>query len=319
MTPETRASMTATTAMTTHTVLGRPTRVLDVGPADGPVLLCSSGIASMVNDWVPLAEMLMSGTRVIAFDRPGYAPGDDVPSDRLDLHEEVSRLLGVLSACGVAKPVTLAGHSFGAAIAEATARLHPEHVSHLVLLDGSVVEPPRPRRESGRRATCRRPRGADDVSSPWLARATRQVALSAARSRLLGVAWRVLGPVTFAVGAPSRLRYVATREGLLRQAGSPTMPAAIVRELMGYSPAMAELLALRSSRPLAHSTGVLAVAANGWRGRTEPTAWVRSVLRQAEALEAEAPVTAVVVPRSGHLVMLDQPGRVAELIAAAVR
>lgn len=197
MTPQPLASMSATTVMTTHTVLGRPARVLDVGPADGHVVLCSSGIASMLSDWVPLAEMLTHDVRVIAFDRPGYAPGDDVPTGPLDLHEEVSRLLGVLTACAVSHPVTVTGHSFGAAIAEATARLHPEHVAHLVLLDGSVVEPSEAERDPSHPATNHHLSTADgEAPIRRLARAARQVVLPAARSRLVGVAWRMLGPAT---------------------------------------------------------------------------------------------------------------------------
>ena len=72
-----------------HVVVGAPVRVLDVG--SGPVVLCASGVASVLWDWVPVVEMLRGDHRVIVLDRPGYAPGQDVAETLPDLDTEAAR------------------------------------------------------------------------------------------------------------------------------------------------------------------------------------------------------------------------------------
>ena len=71
------------------------------------------------------------------------------------LEDDAAHLLNALDALGVPGPVTFVGHSFGAVVAEAAARMAPERAAALVLLDGSLAEdgsaePETPR--SGRRA-----------------------------------------------------------------------------------------------------------------------------------------------------------------------
>ncbi|WP_420107586.1 alpha/beta fold hydrolase [Kocuria marina] len=122
--------------VSTREVLGGPVRILDVG--SGPVIVCCSGVASTLWDWLPVVERLRRDHRVIVYDRPGYAPGDRVSEQLPDLNAEADRFAAVLAACGVREPVTAVGHSFGGAVVEVAARVHPERIRHLVLLDASV-------------------------------------------------------------------------------------------------------------------------------------------------------------------------------------
>ena len=77
-------------------VQGVPVRVLDIG--SGPALVCSSGVASVLWDWAPVVELLRGDHRVIVLDRPGYAPGQEVPETLPELDTEAARLLAVLDA-----------------------------------------------------------------------------------------------------------------------------------------------------------------------------------------------------------------------------
>ncbi|MDO4919600.1 alpha/beta fold hydrolase [Kocuria sp.] len=292
----------------TVSVLGRPTRLLDVG--SGPVLLCSSGVASVVWDWLPVAALLRDRFRVVVVERPGYAPGDPVPAHLPDLAEEAARLVAVLEAREIAGPVTAVGHSFGAAVAEAAARLHPERVCSLVLLDGSVPE------AEGVAA-------GDDAARA--AHRFRSLTRPAALSRPVGWVWRVVAAAVFTALVPARRTVVGSADDSARgrtrqrhpEAPASSTLAASLRELAGYRSCMRELVALRSAVPLAPELPVLVVAANGRLPRRRPSAWVRHVLRQARALDREARVTTRVVSGSGHFVMLDRPVRTAELVTEA--
>ena len=285
-------------ALSAPVVRGRRTRILDVG--SGPVLLCSSGAASVLWDWLPLVQLLRDRYRVVVVDRPGYAPGDPVTPGLPTLEDEAARLVAVLDTLGVSEPVTAVGHSFGAAVVEATARLHPGRVAGLVLLDGSVPEA----------------EGAEpDVDAARTARRFRRVTLPVVMSRPVELLWRALGPIFFTCSVPGRRR-VARALGvrvLPETADQATMTASL-RDLVGYRSCMHHLEQLRSSTALPSQLPVLVVAANGRLPRRRPSRWVRHVLRQARELGREAAVTVRVVSRSGHFVMLDRPGRTAELI-----
>lgn len=284
----------------THTVLGTRTRILDVG--SGPVVVCSSGVASVLWDWAPVVALLRRTHRVIVVDRPGYAPGDEVSAVLPTLEGEAEHLLAALGACGVTEPVTAVGHSFGAALVEAAARWHPERIRSLVLLDGSV-----PHAEGTH--------GHDDAARA--ARRFRQRTLPIALSRPVGAVWVALGPGLSTVLVPGRRGLARAIPGLRAEAGAQSTLAASLRELAGYPACMGELERLRVRRPLSRGLPVVVVAANGRLPRPGLSLWVRHVLRQARGFSHEARLTCRVLRRSGHFVMLDQLHRTAELIARA--
>lgn len=281
-------------------VRGVPVRVLDIG--SGPALVCSSGVASVLWDWAPVVELLRGDHRVIVLDRPGCAPGQAVPETLPDLDAEAARLLAVLDALHVTGPVTAVGHSFGAAVVEAAARLHPGRLASLVLLDGSV-----PEAEGADRAH-------DEARA---ARRFRHRTHPAARSRAVRRLWRLVGPAVSVVLVPGRLRVARVMGGLRAEASAPNTLLASLRELAGYVACMNRLRELRARLPLDPGVPLTVVAANGRVPRPGLSRWVRHVLAQATRLAGETSVCSVVVSRSGHFVMLDQPRRTAELIARA--
>ncbi len=95
---------------------------------------------------------------------------------------------------------------------------------------------------------------------------------------------------------------------------SPNFLMASLRELAGYVACMNRLQELAAHTPL--DPDVLVVAANGRLPRIGTTRWVRHVLARATYLPREAPVHTIVLPRSGHFVMVDHPERIAAVIAS---
>lgn len=284
-----------------HVVVGAPVRVLDVG--SGPVVLCASGVASVLWDWVPVVEMLRGDHRVIVLDRPGYAPGQDVAETLPDLDTEAARLLAVIDTLSVAGPVTAVGHSFGAAVVEAAARLQPGRLASLVFLDGSVPEA----------------EGADpDHDGARAAHRFRHGTHPVIRSRSARCIWRAVGPALSAALVPGRRRVAHHLGGLRSEGAAASTLLASLRELAGYVSCMNRLRELREQNPLDPHVPLTVVAANGLLPRPGLSRWVRQVLAQAGQLARETAVRRVVLSRSGHFVMLDQPRRTAELIAQAV-
>jgi surfactin synthase thioesterase subunit len=111
---------------------GSPTIILEPGDQD-------AGIARFTGS--PLARILVTQTRVCAYDRPGLGQSDAAPVRPRDADDAVRDLDGVLTAAKVDEPYLLVGSSFGGFIAMFYASSHPENVAGVVLLD--VPPPPK--------------------------------------------------------------------------------------------------------------------------------------------------------------------------------
>lgn len=262
----------------------------------GPPVVLSAGLAMAWFDWDPVAALLVAqGRTVIRFDRPGHglsAPATAPPTAA----GEARRIAGLLDALGLPGPATVAGHSIAGFHAEAFARLYPERTAALVLVDTSVEEHPRAVLPAGLRT-------------------------GAARG---------LGRILTAAGLPAALGPLARRAAVraLRTGGGDPAARDLVRrcyrtgrvwrgallEDSRYPDTAAELLALRTGRPLAAPATVLA-GYDGSAGRAA-LSWLG---RQAELADRLGARFEVAEP-AGHLVMLDRPGRVARAVLdAAVR
>lgn len=212
------------------------------------------------------------------------------------LEDDAAHLLNALDALGVPGPFTFVGHSFGAVVAEAAARMAPERAAALVLLDGSLAE--------------------DGSAEPETPRSGRRARLLAAalRSRPGVAAWRVCGPTILTLTVPARRSLARSVPGLRDEMASISVLETCLHELSAYSSCVRQLHALRTTSPLTPQLPTLVVAANGRLQRRTPTRWVRAVLRQTREIAADADVRKAVVERSGHFVMLDRPQRMADLI-----
>lgn len=247
----------------------------------GPVCVLSAGLGLAWFDWDAVVEILAPARTVVRFDRPGSGLSGHarVPPT---LAGEAERIVRILDALGFAGPATVVGHSLAGFHCEAFARLHPGRASGLVLLDSSVEEQPK----------TRVPRG---------------VRVGAAR-----VGGAVLGGVGLPRAVGPAVRRAAVRgdgasAGVARRVyGVSRVWQGALLEYATYADTARELTALRRASPLPPRlpATVLAAYANGAGG------WLARQRSLATSLNATFHVAAP----SGHLVMRDAPGGVAEAV-----
>jgi len=117
---------------------GRSVRVLRGG--NGPLVLCLHGFACSADLWRPtLPALIEAGYSALAIDLPGH--GASYRPRRAYSVADLTRLVAdVLHAVG-AECVALIGNSLGGAVASEFALLHPERVTHLVLVDPFGLDP----------------------------------------------------------------------------------------------------------------------------------------------------------------------------------
>ena len=101
-----------------------------------PVVVFETGLGQSMTTWRPIFEKVGELTKVFAYDRPGYELSSDVSS--IISAEEVAELLYEnLHETGNMPPYIIVGHSFGGILANAFARIYPEDVIGVVLIDSS--------------------------------------------------------------------------------------------------------------------------------------------------------------------------------------
>lgn len=268
------------------------------GAGQPAVLLCA-GMAEGAATWDRLVPLLAGRHRVLRLDRPGLGV---VPAGRgaPTLAGEVARIGAVLDAHAPDRAVLVA-HSAAALAAEAYARLRPDRVAGLVLVDPSVVTP---------------------SSERLSAAAARLVAAGAPTLRALldrsGVARR-LGPWAWARAVR---RFSAERPDPARRAwaervyGSGAVLTTVLVEWLAYRSAAAELLALRRrTAPPAAPVVVLTALGDLPPGRARAT-WRSGHAALADAFPAGRQE---VLRDARHLVQWDHPGVVAAAVAAVGR
>ncbi|GAA3081611.1 alpha/beta hydrolase [Streptomyces rectiviolaceus] len=248
----------------------------------GPVCVLSAGLGLAWFDWDAVVERLAPSRTVVRFDRPGSGLSGHarVPPTLVGEAERIARVLDALGFGG--RPATVVGHSLAGFHCEAFARLFPARTSGLVLVDSSVEEHPR----------VRVPRG---------------VRVGAAR-----VCGAVLGGVGLPRAAGPVLRRVAVRgdgaraDAVRRVYGSSRVLLGSLLEYATYGDAAVELAALRREFPLPGRLPVTVLAA--YSGGS--VGW----LTRQRALAASLHATFRVAEPSGHLLMRDAPGGVAEAV-----
>lgn len=101
----------------------------------GPSVVFESGLGDGYAPWQSVLEAVATRASVFAYDRAGYggsAPSS-APRDGSTLVSELDRALAVAN---VAPPYVLVGHSLGGQLVQLFARLHPDRVRAVVLVDG---------------------------------------------------------------------------------------------------------------------------------------------------------------------------------------
>lgn len=104
----------------------------------GPGVVCLHANASTSGQWRALMERLAARHQVLAPDLYGAGRSPEWTQGRdLMLADEAAFIEPVLDAAGPA-PVTLIGHSYGAAVALKTALLHPQRIGALALYEPTL-------------------------------------------------------------------------------------------------------------------------------------------------------------------------------------
>ena len=104
---------------------------------NGPGVVCLHANASTSSQWRSLMDCLAPNFRVLAPDLYGSGQSPDWPSrEVISLHDEAALIEPVLASAGA--PLTLVGHSYGAALALIVALANPGRVAALVLYEPTL-------------------------------------------------------------------------------------------------------------------------------------------------------------------------------------
>ena len=99
------------------------------------VVVFESGLRGTLDQWDKVLDAVSPDASVFAYNRAGYA-NSEASEGRRDGATIVRQLRQVLRHKGLHPPYVLVGHSLGALYMQQFARMHPEEVSGIVLVDG---------------------------------------------------------------------------------------------------------------------------------------------------------------------------------------
>ena len=112
---------------------GYKLHMLDQGMG-GPTVVIDSGVKCNCLDWSLVQPEIAKFTRVVTYDRAGYAWSDESPLDRTSANI-VYELRSMLKNEGIPGPYILVGHSFGGNNMQLFAMTYPDEVAGLILVD----------------------------------------------------------------------------------------------------------------------------------------------------------------------------------------
>lgn len=125
-----------------------PGRMVDLGGrrlhanlsgTGSPAVVIESGAGAFSVDWAMVQPEVAKFTRVVTYDRAGYAWSDRGPSQD-SIEQTVDDLHLLLRKAGVRPPYVMVGASLGAIYVRAFQRRFPEEVAGLVFVDGTHDE-----------------------------------------------------------------------------------------------------------------------------------------------------------------------------------
>ena len=264
-----------------ETLGGRSVHWAEIPGEAAPVLLLG-GCGVPYTLWQYVVDGLNG--RLMLLDRPGMA-GSRWPRRLPLLSEEVATLAAMIDRIGA--PTVVVGHSMGGPHAEALARVHPDLVSGVVLVDGSMSWHPRPSR----------------LERAWLV-AARAVQASMHVPPLQAVAVAADKAMISAQSVRTQVALMPPWAGWAFR--DPDGAAMVIAEQAAYGRQLTDLGDLRAAHPWPDvPTIVLTAVGDGNPG------WEADQARYARLLGAEH----WVLPDSRHLIMLDRPEKVIEAIA----
>jgi pimeloyl-ACP methyl ester carboxylesterase len=255
---------------------------------DQPLVVCLGGAGGLWSEWLPIAHHLHQRAHVVAVQRT----------------EDLTSL--ATAANGVAQIIdrqpsdsaVLVAHSMGGFVAEALARIRPEPVAAMVLVDTSVA---------------RQPTKLSTITERTLTREFKRFNNTLQR---LG-AQPIVGPVIRRMAEPRAVRADNDRRSATdRLAASAETWDLLASDLANYEPWQEQLLDLRKSHPLPQIavTVITALPSHNWSRSwaRQQDGVVRALRREGTALR----VRHVVLRGAPHQVQLTHPSEVADEISA---
>ena len=120
--------------ITEHAKVGRDDIAYTLGGAGTPTVVLQSGLGDGKETWASIMVEAQKRHAVLAYDRPGYGDSASTigPRDACTIAAEQRQLL---RAAGVQPPYLLVGHSLGGLYQYAYAKLYPQEVAGLLLID----------------------------------------------------------------------------------------------------------------------------------------------------------------------------------------
>ncbi|MFG2006421.1 alpha/beta fold hydrolase [Spirillospora sp. NPDC048911] len=281
-----------TPGITLENVDGEQVHLVTTGPADGPPLLLSGGLGGAWFDWQPSVDLLAGRYRVFNFDRPGLGLSP-MAAGPPSLRREVRILAALAELAGA--PVTVLAHSMAGFHAEALARLHPELVRGLVLVDPSCERDPHARVRLA---------GLLDPAAKALGAALGFTRLS-----------KIVGPA----GRRLVLRCTSDRgepvpdETVRSVYGRGTVLGTVLSEELAYREMAEDLDRLRERQPFP-AIPLVVLTALGDPGQSEDE---REKWREGHRLLAEMSPYGrqVVLPNARHMLQMDRPEAIADAVA----
>ncbi|MDH3523357.1 MAG: alpha/beta hydrolase [Acidobacteriota bacterium] len=107
-----------------------------------PAVVFEAGLGDSKSSWSTVFSEVGKNTTAFAYDRPGYSPRPGLNSryrsdrDGRTGKEVATHLRELLDQAGVEPPFVLVGHSIGGLYVLSFAKLYPEDVAGIVLVDG---------------------------------------------------------------------------------------------------------------------------------------------------------------------------------------
>lgn len=257
------------------------------GAPGHPVVVLSSGLGGAWFDWDATVALLGGHARVLVFDRPGTG-GSGPALAPPTLAREVEVLDAVLDGSG---PAVLIGHSMATMHVEAFARLRPDRVRGVVLLDPDPESP-----------GAGRPFDLSALVAHWLLRLVPH-GLGVRFVRRHGHLLR-----RWAIEGSTLSRRDPAPDPLVRAVyQTPYVAKAVLAELASYPDQVAALEELRAAKPLPEVPFHVLTAG-------------RRLWPEHAALAALAPSGRnVLVPGSRHMIPVDRPDAVALAVRDVLR
>jgi 2-succinyl-6-hydroxy-2,4-cyclohexadiene-1-carboxylate synthase len=113
--------------------------MMETEDSDDIPLVLLHGLSSTSDTWRLVAQQLCDRHVVVAFDLRGHGLSEQ-PADGYDLVTIAEDVISGMARLGLGQ-VALGGHGWGGRVALALAARHPALVSHLILVDCTLVEP----------------------------------------------------------------------------------------------------------------------------------------------------------------------------------